>query len=270
LLEKIQSDSIAITEYIKDKPYFGIKTGFNKAYVIEKVLRDKLIDTDPKNEEIIKPILGGREVRRYLIEPAEKYLIWSYIGVPIEKYPSVFAHLKQYQSELQKRTDQGNHWWELRACDYYDKFETPKIIYPDIATNCRFYLDEEGYFGSNTTYFMPGRDLFLLGILNSKLGQFYFVQVCAGLEGSGETYLRFFGQYIQNFPVRPAEKAKHDQMVTLVERMLALHKNLASAKTPQEIESVQRQVQSTDEAIDKLVYELYGLTEEEIKIVEVK
>ena len=87
-------------------------------------------------------------------------------------------------------------------------------------------------------------------------------------------YFVFKTNYLNPFPIRtinfsdPAEKAKHDQMVTLVERMLALHKNLASAKTPQEKESVQRQVESTDAAIDRLVYELYGLTEDEIKIVE--
>ena len=80
--------------------------------------------------------------------------------------------------------------------------------------------------------------------------------------------------YLTPFPIRainfsePAEKAKHGQMVTLVKRMLALHKNLASAKTPQEKESMQRQVESTDGGIDKLVYELYGLTDEEMKIVE--
>ena len=91
----------------------------------------------------------------------DNYLIWTYIGVPIENYPAVLRHLKQYQVELQKRSDQGNYWWELRACDYYKRFEEPKIIYPDISTQCRFYLDEGGYFGSNTTYFVPGKDLYL-------------------------------------------------------------------------------------------------------------
>jgi hypothetical protein len=272
LLAKIQQDSLPITKYLDEKPYFGIKTGFNKAFVIDRETRNKLIAADSKSVEIIKPLLGGRDVRRYAIEFPDNYLIWTYIGIPIEKYPAIFAHLKQYQPELEKRWDKGNEWWELRACDYYDKFEQPKIIYPDIAITCRFYLDEKGYFGSNTTYFVPGRDLYLLGLLNSHVAQFYFTQVCAGLEGGGTTYLRFFGQYIQNFPVRPinlsdpADKARHDKMVSLVERMLSLHKQ--SPKTPQEQEMVKREIESTDKAIDQMVYELYGLSEEEIRIVE--
>jgi hypothetical protein len=164
LLEKLQQSSINITKYLDDKPYFGIKTGFNKAFVINSEIRNKLISEDPKSAEIIKPLLGGRDVRRYSVEFADNYLIWTYIGVPIENYPAIFQHLKQYQSELQKRWDKGNEWWELRACVYYNKFVQPKIIYPDIATTCRFFLDEDGYFGSNTTYFVPGKDLYLLAV----------------------------------------------------------------------------------------------------------
>ncbi len=272
LLAKFQNNSLPIPQYIKGKPYFGIKTGFNEAYVIDKATRDKLVSIDPKSVEIIKPMLAGRDVRRYSIDYADKYLIWIYVGIPIENYPAIFSHLKQYQAQLQNRWDKGNHWWELRACDYYDRFTSPKIIYPDIATNCRFYLDMDGYFSTNTTYFIPGNDLYLLGVLNSQLARYYFSKVCAGLEGGGTTYLRFFGQYIENFPVHtinfsdPSEKTAHDRMVSLVERMLSLHKQ--SPRTPQEKEMIQREIESTDQAIDTLVYELYGLTEDEVKIVE--
>jgi hypothetical protein len=108
--------------------------------------------------------------------------------------------------------------------------DEPKIIFPDIATTPRFAMDEVGHYGSNTTYFIPLRDFYLLGLLNSALGRFYFSTVCAGLEGSGETYLRFFGHYLEGFPVRtinfsdPADKARHDKLVELVERMLELNK----------------------------------------------
>ena len=115
-------------------------------------------------------------------------------------------------------------------------------------------------------YFIPRRDLYLLGLLNSKLALFYFQKVCAGLEGKNETYLRFFGQYLEGFPVAKAEKAQHDKMVSLVERMLALQKSLASTHNPQEADRLTREVESVDKAIDSLVYELYGLSEEEIGI----
>jgi hypothetical protein len=135
-------------------------------------------------------------------------------------------------------------------------------------------LDSEGYFGTNTTYFIPGNDLYLLGILNSTLGQFYFTEVCAGLEGGGTTYLRFFGQYIEEFPVcrinsdNPADVAGHARMVALVEQMLGLHKKLAATTIPFEKTLYQRQIEAADRQIDALVYELYGLTDEEIRIVE--
>ena len=126
----------------------------------------------------------------------------------------------------------------------------------------------------NTTYFIPGDDLYLLGVLNSKLGYFYFSTVCAGLEGGGTTYLRFFGQYIEKFPVHrinsSADQAAHDRMVSLVEKILALNQQLPSAKTAADRDLIQRQIDATDRSIDALVYQLYGLTEEEIKIVENK
>jgi len=273
-IEKMRQASVPLNQYVSAKPFFGVKTGLNEAFIIDRATRDGLIAKNPKSAEIIKPLIVGRDVRRYHIEFKDRYLIWTYLGVPIDRYPAVMKHLKQFQPQLEKRWDKGNYWWELRACDYYDKLERPKIIYPDIATACRFALDRDGYFSSNTTYFLPSDDLYLLGILNSKLGQFYFSEVCAGLEGGGITYLRFFGQYLEGFPVRTinfsdsTDKGRHDKMVVLVERMLDLHKQIKAAKTPDDKARLQRQIDATDKQIDQLVYELYGLTEEEIRIVE--
>jgi hypothetical protein len=118
--------------------------------------------------------------------------------------------------------------------------------------------------------------LYLLGILNSSLANFVFSSICAKLEGSSGTYYEFRAQFVQRFPVcrlnleNDTEKAQHDKMVALVESMLELHKQQASAGTPREKEMLSRQIVATDEAIDRLVYKLYGLTEEEIRIVEGK
>jgi hypothetical protein len=149
----------------------------------------------------------------------------------------------------------------------------PKIIFPDIATSARFALDEAGFYCANTAYFIPRRDLYLLGLLNSKLGSFYFARTCAGLEGKTETYLRFFGQYMERFPVRrldlsaAGDKAEHDRMVKLVESMLSLHGQLAAARSVLQKDVAQRQLDATDAEIDRLVYGLYGLTGEEIDVV---
>jgi hypothetical protein len=240
LVDRLKSQSIPLKDYLPGgKTYFGVKTGMNEAFIIDEATRSQLIAEDPRSAEIIKPVVGGREVRRYSIDSKGKYLIWTYIGVKIKNYPAIFRHLKAYQPKLEKRWDKGNHWWELRACDYYDKFEKPKIIYPDIATTCRFTLDTEGYFSTNTTYFIPGDDLYLLGLLNSSLAQFYFIQVCAGLEGGDTVYLRFFGQYLDGFPVRvidpgnPDDVTKREQIVQLVRSILDLNKRLAAERNPQ-------------------------------------
>jgi len=275
-MERIKQCSVPLKIYIKGETFFGIKTGLNKAFIIDKETKKRIVAKNPRCKEIIKPVLTGRDVRRYSAKFDDKYLIWTYIGVPMDQYPAVLEHLEKYQTRLRKRWDKGNFWWELRACDYYDKFEQPKIIYPDIAKTCRFALDREGYFSTNTTYFIPGKDLYLLGILNSQLGKFVFTQLFAGLEGGGATYLRFFGQYMEEFPVRPinlsnrSDKSLHEQMTKLVQRNLDLHKQLEGKWIDYERTAISREIEAADRQIDELVYELYWLTEEEIALVEGK
>ena len=191
-----------------------------------------------------------------------------------KNYPVLAQHLEPFKKAAEKRCDKGEYWWELRACDYYDEFEKPKILYPDIAKTLRFAMDENGYYTSNTAYIISSPDLYLLGLLNSNIGRFYFEKTCAGLEGKTETYLRFYGQYLEGFPIRKidfsnrADKVLHDKIVKSVEQMLELHKQLAKEKSEHTKKLIQKQIDAADRAIDKLVYELYGLTKKEIKIVE--
>src|SRR5439155_4387066 len=135
--------------------FYGIKTGFNEAFVIDRQTRDELLAQDGKSAEIIKPFVVGRDIKRYRVDSREQYIILTKIGTPIEQYPAVFTHLQQYQSQLESRWDKGNHWWELRACDYYEAFEQPKIIFPDIANGCQFAFDATALYSNNTTYTNP-------------------------------------------------------------------------------------------------------------------
>jgi len=275
LISKLKEENIRLFEYCDGQICMGVKSGLTKAFVIDNETRTKIIQSNPDATEIIKPFLNGRDIRRYSLEPKDIFLIYTHHGVEISSYPAVEQYLKPFKDKLKARATR-QEWYELQQPQYAYKsfFESPKIVFPDIATAPRFVLDENGFYGSNTIYFIPKRDLYLLGLLNSKLGYFYFKIVCAGLEGAGETYLRFFGQYLEGFPVRvinfsdAEDKARHEKMVSLVERMLELHKS--SPRTPQDKERVKREIESTDKAIDRLVYELYGLTEEEIAIVEGK
>jgi len=269
LMNKLALNAISLVKYCDDRICRGVVSGLTEAFIIDRKTRDGIIAGDPKSAEIIKPFINGRDIRRYSLVPKDIFIIYTYHNVKITDYPAIEQYLKPFKDKLKSRATR-QEWYELQQPQYAytSYFEGPKIVFPDIATSPRFVLDENGYYGSNTIYFIPKRDLFLLGLLNSKLGYFYFRIVCAGLEGKNEIYLRFFGQYLEGFPVVKADAARHARMVALVEGMLALHKQAAAARLPQEKEMIQRQIQATDGQIDRLVYELYGLTEEEIKIVE--
>jgi hypothetical protein len=138
--------------------------------------------------------LDGEDIRRYLLDFQDRYLIWTYVGIPINKYPAIYKHLQQYQVQLEKRWDKGNYWWELRHRDYYAEFEKPKIIYPDIAKSSKFAFDSGGFYSINTTYFIPADvdQIYLVPLLNSSLVEFFFRTISASIRGS---YLRFFDQY---------------------------------------------------------------------------
>jgi len=276
LLRRLRDANVSLQTYCDGKICRGVVSGLTDAFVIDAAQRRTILARNSRAKEIIKPFLNGRDIQRYSVEQSDQFLIYTYHGVRIDRYPAVLKHLTPFKSRLQERATEQN-WYELQQpqLNFAKYMDGPKIIFPDIAITPRFSLDELGRYGSNTTYFIPLRDLYLLGILNSRLGHFYFSQVCAGLEGPGETYLRFFGQYLEGFPVRIIDRSKSadvesaDEVAVLVERMLELNKKKHSGKlAPSELQRLERQVSATDAKIDDLVYELYGITKEERKIIE--
>jgi hypothetical protein len=275
LLSRLRTICLSLSEYCNGQIGYGIKTGLEEAFVIDVETRGEMLKRNRKAVEIIKPYLNGRDVRRYYVDFKDVFLIYTHHSVHIDEYPPVAEHLKPFKQRLLQRATK-QEWYELQQpqFNYAKYFDSPKIVFPDIATSPRFALDEVGCYGSTTTFFIPKVDIYLLGLLNSKLSYRYFSETCAALEGKADRYLRFKRQYVERFPVRqinfndPSDKARHDKMVSLVESMLALNKQLAAARTPHEQENLKRQTDATDRKIDTLVYELYGLTDEEIKIVE--
>jgi hypothetical protein len=286
LLKKIQKAGVPLGDYVEGKILYGIKTGLNKAFIINEATREKLIREDPKCAEIIKPFLVGKDVKRY--QPPDnkgKFIIlipngWTkqYSGEAKnkwkwfqEQFPALANHFAPFAQEGEARWDKGEYWWELRTCDYYTDFEKAKIIFPDISSKPNFTLDCNFQFSGNTTYFIPKSDKYLLGIINSRLMLHYFSSTLALIRGG---YMRFFTQYLMGIPIRiinfsdPNDKARHDKLVALVERMLALHKKRVEVKIDHEKTLIEGQIEATDKQIDALVYELYGLTEDEIQIIE--
>ena len=275
VLKKLSQTRVTLEKYIEGKVLRGVITGFNKAFIIDNEVYESLVKADKKSEEIIVPFVVGNDVRRYYIEANSRFLILTKIGTEINRYPAVFEHLKEYQKQLEKRWDKGDYWWEFRACDYYGEFLKPRIIFADIAKEPRFGIADAGVYAVNTVYMLPTPDLYLLGLLNSSLLWFVITNTGAKLESkTGKPHYRFFKQTVDNLPIRPidfndpADVARHDKMVALVEEMLALHKRLAAAKSDADKNMLARAIKTTDRKIDTLVYELYGLTDEEIRIVE--
>jgi hypothetical protein len=271
LLGKLRSNSLLLKEWLGSSALFGLKTGLNDAFIVNAAKRKELVDGHPSEKEIIKPILFGKDVRRYFIEGGRQYVIYCHPNKNIDNYPMVRDYLASYKQGLANRATK-QQWYELQqpATSLIDINLQPKIVYPIIAKECRFTLDSEGYFINDKVFLLPSNDLALLGILNARIANFYFGTVCAALEGSSERYLEFRAQYVDRYPI-PKLLSMWDKKFAvekLVTQMLSLNKRLPEVKTDHERTSLQRQIDATDRQIDQLVYELYGLTEEEIRIVE--
>jgi len=273
LLEKISKASKPLGEYCGKEPYFGVKTGLNEVFVVLDEKIDSIIKDKKEELNVFLPYLRGRNVHRYFYEHTGENLLFSE-GITEKSHPNVMTYMKIHKVALEARTDikkTSKKWYELRPCKYYDLLRKPKIIYSSVAQRGTFVLDEIGTFVDKTCYFIPTTDKYLLGLLNSKLMFYYFSHIAVQRRGG---YFEYLTIYVSQLPIHiinlssQEDKTKHDKVVGLVNHMLSLHKQ--TARTPQEKEMIQREIESTDGAIDRLVYELYGLTEEEIKIVEGK
>jgi len=284
LLEKVKKQGIPLGDYVKGKIYYGIKTGLNEAFVIDGATRERLIAEDPASAELIKPFLAGKDIKRYRPLKNNKFLIFTRRGIDIDKYPAIKRHLLTYKERLlprpkdwkgdkwQGRKPGSYQWYEIQdTIDYYREFEKPKIIYAEIAMSGQFTLDNNGLFGDTTSYIIPLNSLYILGLLNSKLWTYSFSMISSEIRGG---FFRWKRQYLSPLPIRTidfenhADRARHDRMVELVEGMLDLNRRLVDTADPHTKTVLQRQIETRDHEIDRLVYDLYDLTEEEIKIVE--
>ena len=211
---KIEAIGIPLKEWDISINY-GIKTGFNDAFIINGEKRAELIALDPKSAEIIRPILRGRDIKRYGYDFADLYLINTHNGVKekgikriyIEDYPAVKAHLDLYHSQLEKRTDQGDTPYNLRNCAYIEDFSKQKIVYPDISEKLNFQIVEGEIYFNNTIYFMTSETEnldYLLKFLNSNLIDWYYKTLSVQL---GEKAVRMFTIYVLNIPI-PKNKDK--------------------------------------------------------------
>jgi hypothetical protein len=213
LVRRMSIGTVPLDSYLGGQVYYGIKTGLNEAFYLTASQRDALIAEDPRSTDIIRPLLVGKDIRRWRAVYRDRWMIVTKIGVDMRSYPAVSRHLSQWRHGLEKRQDQGNHWWELRACAYYDAFERPKILFPDIATEPRFALDDRGAFADTTVFVIPYDDLYLLGVLNSSPVKQFFAELSPTVRGG---YYRFKRQYVLQIPVPTAGPEDRQVVANLV------------------------------------------------------
>ncbi|MEI6456313.1 MAG: TaqI-like C-terminal specificity domain-containing protein, partial [bacterium] len=284
LLSKIRLAGIPLGEYVKGKIYRGVLTGLNEAFVIDEATRQRLVAEDPRSAGVIKPFLAGRDIKRYQVPVSDKYLIFTRRGIRIDQYPAIKNYLLQFKKQLMPRPldFQGDKWpgrkpgsykwYEIQdAVDYYPEFEKPKILFAEIATKGQFTPDETNFYSDTTSYILGTADKFLLGILNSNVCNYFFSKISSSIRGG---FFRWKRQYVELIPIvkinqqEELSNSLHATIISNVDLMLQLNKELKLATLPDQKEQLSARIGHTDEKINRLVYHLYGLTDEEILMVE--
>lgn len=240
----------------------GVLTGLNDAFIVDTNTKEQICREDPKSIEILKPILRGRDIKRYSYDWAGLWLIASGFDVDVpQKYPAIYRHLLRFEEKAKKRGDKGKDWWNLRACAYYTEFEKEKVIYSEIVREPQFYLDLSDKLYCEATSFIISGDSgkLLCGVLNSKAFTYFFKNWYAG-GGLGLSGIRYKKKFLELVPIpimSSANKSIIKKIETEVEKILAIKRSSVGSTTVDH-----------ESKIDQLVYNLYALTPNEIKIID--
>jgi hypothetical protein len=265
LKEKIERISKPLKEW-DVKIYRGIVTGDNQGLVIDKF--DPQLELFFKyGKNFVKAYVFGDDINRYNFE-IKKYLIAIPKGTPIELLSEDFLALlkkrdKIYNYSISKRKEKGNNWYELRGCRFYHIFRDQFILWSDIVSEPKFAIKNKEYkediYVDTSAYFLYSgtHNKYFLAILNSKVSYFYFKNIGSTLGQSSLRWKKTFVEKIPLPPITPSNKPIVQQIEVLVDNILAAKKQNPQANTT-----------NLEKQIDELVYKLYELTEEEIRIVE--
>ena len=252
----------------------GCLTGYNNAFILNDDIAKKLLSDDIKNKEIIKPILRGRDIRRFYYNNPKLYVIGTFpsLKLDINNYPFLNDFLRQFLPKIKQtgevfynekgvkektRKKTPNEWFETQdSISYYKEFVKPKIIFSEIVSEPQFYYDEEGFYPEATAFLISGNNLkYLTALLNSKALTFLFKSFYMGGELVGK--IRYKKAFLEEVPIPIPNENEEQKIVNIANEILLAKKHNPNCDTTK-----------LEFDIDSLVYKLYQLTEEEIKIIE--
>ena len=270
LIARMRERSVPLWKFVEDKIYYGIKTGFNEAFVIDAATRDLLIAQDASSADLIKPWLQGHEIRRWHQKWAGMYLITVHYGfnTALKDYPAILKHLTRHEKKLrvrgQVKTSRGgggegqHHWLELDnnpSADYLKAFEGAKIVFNETSKRLHAFVDEEGFYVNKTGFIILAPEpYYLLAVLNSRLLDFLYR---SEFPSWGDPWkggrVQFRGSRMKQVPIPDASKAQQQALVDLARK--------ASRAAGNELFDIERQ-------IDEQVYALFGLDVADIVFVD--
>lgn len=276
LLDKIKAAGKPLGEYVKGNIFYGIKTGLNEAFVIDAATRERLIAEDARSAEIIKPFLAGRDIKRYQQPVSDKYLLFipwhfplhhdnSISGASLQaedafqrEYPAIYNHLLKFKEQLLSRnkaeTGVRYEWYALQRCaaTYFEEFDKPKIIIPAIVQSASYGYDDKGYYSNDKTSIIPTEDLYLLGVLNSKVTDFYLKNIASTKQNG---YYEYKPLYVSQLPIVIPDVETIQKTSELISKII-LPEIDPGLKTILDIE------------IDEIIFKLYNVTDFERTIIQ--
>ena len=239
---------------------YGIKTGFNDAFIISTEKRNEILDNCSSEEErsktaeLIRPILRGRDIKRYGYEWANLWIINTHNGIKgvkpridINEYPAVKTHLDQYWDKISKRADKGDTPYNLRNCAYLDDFFKPKIMYPNMTKYLPFYYDEKEFYQNDKSFMITGKSVaYLTAFLNSSLFKYCYLNNFPELQGGTRELRKIF---FDKIPVLKVDESINEHMKTMI------------------LDIQSKYTKSKAIAIDAMIFDLYGLSKEERELI---
>lgn len=270
LKDKLLSTGVPLGEIPSIDIYRGITTGYNTAFVLKNDEKNKFIEQDISNAEIIRPLLRGRDIKQWQLKD-DHYIIFSPIGTKIKEYPFIKKHLDNHMKRLKARADKGNHYWEFRACSYYENMFSDKIVWAEISPEPAFCVDLQGHIILNSAYLLSSYDdeyplYYLVGLLNSNVTKWLFKRISPHILAER---LRFTKQYVSKIPIVKASIDDKNKIIQLSKDIIGYYNAFTSTdSTPSQKKILTMQIKVAEEELNNIIYRIYGLSDEEIAIID--